>query len=71
LDAGGNKSHSRVLRSLLQPWLALSADFRGKYALSQWARKSGNTRQARKMYKVTDAGKRKVKAMMTGSGEDE
>jgi hypothetical protein len=50
---------------------ALSALIGQKPALVLQLRKSGNTRQARKMYKVTEAGIRKVKAMMAGNGEDE
>ncbi len=42
-----------------------------KPALVLQLRKSGSTKQARKMYKVTEAGTRKVKAMIAGNGEDE
>jgi hypothetical protein len=50
---------------------ALGALMDQKPALVLQLRKSGNTKQARKMYKVTEAGIRKVKAMTTGVGEDE
>ena len=42
-----------------------------KPALVLQLRKSGNTKQARKLYKVTEAGTRKVKQMMSGAGETE
>ena len=42
-----------------------------KPALVLQLRKSGNTKQARKLYKVTEAGIRKVKQMISGAGEGE
>lgn len=42
-----------------------------KPALVLQLRKSGNTKQARKLYKVTEAGIRKVKQMISGTGEAE
>jgi hypothetical protein len=50
---------------------ALSALMEQKPALVLQLRKSGNTKQARKMYKVTEAGIRNVKAMIAGNGENE
>jgi hypothetical protein len=40
-------------------------------ALVLQLRKSGNTKQARKSYKVTESGVRKVRAMMSGTGDVE
>jgi hypothetical protein len=40
-------------------------------ALVLQLRKSGNTKQARKSYKVTESGVRKVRAMMSGEGGTE
>jgi hypothetical protein len=50
---------------------ALSALISQKPAFVLQLRKSGNTRQARKLYKVTEAGIRKVKQMMSGGGDAE
>jgi hypothetical protein len=51
--------------------MALGALISQKPALVLQLRKSGNTKQARKLYKVTEAGVRRVKHMMEGNGEDE
>jgi hypothetical protein len=50
---------------------ALGALISQKPALALQLRKSGNTKQARKSYKITESGIRKVKAMMAGVGEAE
>lgn len=50
---------------------ALGALISQKPALVLQLRKSGTTKQARKLYKVTEAGIRKVKQMMAGPGETE
>lgn len=50
---------------------ALGALISQKPALVLQLRKSGNTKQARKLYKVTEAGIRRVKQMMSGAGETE
>lgn len=46
---------------------ALHALIAQKPALVLQLRKSGTTRQARKLYKITDAGVKKVKAMIAGT----
>ena len=51
--------------------MALGALINQKPALVLQLRKSGNTKQARKSYKLTDAGIRKVRAMMSGNGDSE
>ena len=43
---------------------ALSQNMRERPALVVQTKKSGSTRQARKTYKITDAGMRRVKSMM-------
>lgn len=50
---------------------ALSALIEQKPALVLQLRKSGNTKQARKLYKVTESGIRKVKSMVSGAGDVE
>jgi hypothetical protein len=50
---------------------ALSGLIEQKPALVLQLRKSGNTQQARKSYKVTEAGIRKVKQMISGVGDAE
>jgi hypothetical protein len=50
---------------------ALGALINQKPALVLQLRKSGNTKQARKLYKVTESGIRKVKAMISGVGDAE
>lgn len=50
---------------------ALGALINQKPALVLQLRKSGNTKQARKLYKVTESGIRKVRAMMSGVREAE
>jgi hypothetical protein len=46
---------------------ALSQAMKEKPALVVQTRKSGNSRQARKLYKLTDAGQRRVRAMLKES----
>jgi hypothetical protein len=48
---------------------ALGALINQKPALVLQLRKSGNTKQARKSYKVTESGIRKVREMMVGAGD--
>lgn len=48
--------------------MALGALINQTPALVLQLRKSGNTKQARKSYKVTESGIRKVKAMISGTG---
>jgi len=50
---------------------ALGSLINQKPALVLQLRKSGNTKQARKSYKVTESGVRKVREMMSGTGGDE
>lgn len=50
---------------------SLTALIGQKPALVLQLRKSGNTKQARKLYKVTESGVRKVKDMMSGNGAAE
>lgn len=50
---------------------ALSQNMREKPALIVQTKKSGSSRQARKTYKVTDAGKRRVMQMTSGTAEEE
>jgi hypothetical protein len=50
---------------------ALTTLISQKPALVLQLRKSGSTRQARKSYKVSEAGIRKIKAMVAGSGDSE
>ncbi|MES0045952.1 MULTISPECIES: hypothetical protein [unclassified Mesorhizobium] len=49
---------------------ALSQCIREKPALVIQIRKSGNSRQARKLYKITDAGKRKVQSLIADSSQN-
>lgn len=51
--------------------MALGSLINQKPALALQLRKSGNSKQARKSYKVTEAGIRKVKAMLTGDPQIE
>ena len=51
--------------------MALGALINQKPALALQLRKSGNSKQARKSYKVTEAGIRKVKAMLAGDAQTE
>jgi len=51
--------------------MALGALIKQKPSLVLQLRKSGNTKQARKLYKVTEAGIRAVKTMISGSGGSE
>jgi hypothetical protein len=51
--------------------MALGALINQKPALVLQLRKSGNTKQARKSYKITESGIRKVRAMLSGTGEVE
>lgn len=46
--------------------MALSALINQKPALALQLRKSGSTKQARKLYKITETGIRKVRAMLAG-----
>jgi hypothetical protein len=50
---------------------ALGALINQKPALVLQLRKSGNTKQARKSYKVTESGIRKVRTMLSGTGDVE
>jgi len=50
---------------------ALGALISQKPALVLQLRKSGTSKQARKLYKITESGLRKVRAMMSGTGEGE
>lgn len=50
---------------------ALGALIHQRPALVLQLRKSGNSKQARKLYKVTEAGIRQVKAMMSAKGDAE
>jgi hypothetical protein len=50
---------------------ALDPLIQQKPALILQIRKSGNTRQARKLYKITEAGIRKVRALIAGTGDDQ
>jgi hypothetical protein len=49
--------------------MALGSLIKQKPSFVLQLRKSGNTKQARKQYKVTEAGIRKVKEMMSSAGE--
>jgi hypothetical protein len=51
--------------------MALGALINQKPALALQLRKSGSTKQARKLYKLTESGIRKVKAMIAGNDETE
>ena len=51
--------------------VSLSKLISQKPALALQLRKSGNTKQARKLYKITEAGIRKVKEMMSGVDDSE
>jgi hypothetical protein len=51
--------------------MALGALINQKPALVLQLRKSGNTKQARKSYKVTESGIRKVREMLSGTGDAE
>ena len=50
---------------------ALDPLIKQKPSLVLQIRKSGNTRQARKLYKITEAGVRRIRAMIAGTGEDQ
>jgi hypothetical protein len=50
---------------------ALGALINQTPALVLQLRKSGNTKQARKSYKITESGVRKVRAMLSGAGDVE
>lgn len=50
---------------------ALGALINQKPALVLQLRKSGNTKQARKSYKITESGIRKVRSMLSGVGDAE
>jgi hypothetical protein len=51
--------------------MALGALINQKPSLVLQLRKSGNTKQARKSYKITESGIRKVRAMLSGTGDVE
>jgi hypothetical protein len=51
--------------------VALGALINQKPAFMLQLRKSGNTKQARKSYKITESGIRKVRAMLSGGGDVE
>lgn len=72
LASAGDAFPSQAINSLLKdlgfqiPNItdALSQNMREKPALVVQIKKSGSTRQARKLYKITDAGIRRVKTMI-------
>lgn len=51
--------------------MALGTLIKQKPSLVLQLRKSGNTKQARKLYKVTEAGIRAVRTMISGNGDSE
>lgn len=66
-----NKELKHLGHAVANITAALTSLMNQKPSLVLQLRKSGNTRQARKSYKVTEAGIRKIKAMAVGGGDSE